>query len=285
MTARLETRAAGVRIGEKSLLSEIDLEIHDGALAVIVGPNGAGKSTLLALLAGERMPDSGTVLLDGQPISAHSARAQALRRAILPQSSSLQFAFTVDDIARLGAACARDAGSTVDLDDLVDAALGDAGIRHLQHRFVTTLSGGERQRAHLARCLVQLRASPLRGPKILLLDEPTASLDPAHQHHIMALSARLAAEGHAVVAVVHDLNLASAYADHLVMLSDGRKVFDGGVPDGLTRDRLARVFDLDAQILAHPETGRPLVVQLGAAGRATPSSPDGFKGPKAHVGH
>lgn len=259
----LQVQRLTMRYGAAEILSGIDLALEAGELLAVVGPNGAGKSTLVGALSGELLATEGSVLLQGQPVATYAARELALRRTVLPQSTSLLFHFTVYEVVQLGLHGAREAGADLHAPGLIAATLDQVGIAHLRDRSVPTLSGGERQRVHLARCLVQMAASPRLGPKLLMLDEPTASLDPAHQHRVMEIARAFTRCGNAVIAVVHDLNLAAAYADRLVMLQGGRVAYDGPVEGGLTRPLLAEIFRLDADILPHPRTGRPVILQSG----------------------
>lgn len=261
MTPLLQAQDLTMRYGAAEILSGIDVSLEAGDLLAVAGPNGAGKSTLVAALSGE--VTAGTVTLDGRPVAERSPRDLALIRAVLPQSTSLLFHFTAREVVQLGLHVAREVGGGADARTLVETALERVGVAHLGDRFVPTLSGGERQRVHLARCLVQLAASPRHGAKLLILDEPTASLDPAHQHRVMRIARDFARAGNAVIAVVHDLNLAAAYADRLLVLSGGTVAYDGGVEGGLTPSILADVFNLDAEIMSHPTTGRPVVLQTG----------------------
>ncbi len=259
----LELSEVSVRIGGATVLRDASLVFRPGELTAIAGPNGAGKSTLLRVLSGELPPTGGDVVLDGIPLHRWDARGLARRRAVLPQSSSLQFHFTVAEITALGCAVHGLGPGTSAHAEIVDRALRAAGIAHLRDRLVPTLSGGERQRAHFARCLAQLEAGDVPAPSILLLDEPTASLDPAHQHHVMTRARRLAEDGSVVATVVHDLNLAAAYADRLIVLCNGRVDYAGPLPEGLSAERLTRIFEIEVRILNHPADGRPLVVPLG----------------------
>lgn len=263
MSPLLQASSLTMRYGAAEILSGIDVSLEAGDLLAVAGPNGAGKSTLVAALSGEATATEGTVTLDGQPVAERSPRDLALLRAVLPQSTSLLFHFTAREVVQLGLHCAREAGGGTNARGLVDTALERVGVAHLGDRFVPTLSGGERQRVHLARCLVQLDASPRYRPKLLILDEPTASLDPAHQHRVMRIAKDFARAGNAVIAVVHDLNLAAAYADRLLVLSGGAVAYDGSVEGGLTGSILTDVFELDAEVMPHPKTGRPVVVQTG----------------------
>ena len=259
----LDLSNVSVQIGDAVILRDASLVFQPGELTAIVGPNGAGKSTLLRVLSGELSPASGDVLLDGTPLHRWHAQSLARRRAVLPQTSSLQFHFTVAEIVALGCAVHDRGQRPHSHAETVDRALSETGITHLRDRFVPTLSGGERQRAHFARCLAQIHASDCAFPRILLLDEPTASLDPAHQHHVMARAGKLAKDGCMVAAVVHDLNLAAGYADRLIILSSGRVEYSGALSEGFSVERLARIFDIEVEITDHPADSRPLVVVLG----------------------
>lgn len=261
----LTAQDLGIRVGGTWLLQGVTAELRAGALTAVLGPNGAGKSTLLGLLAGERRPTAGRVLFAGRPLQDWPSRALARRRAVLPQSTTLQFDFTVDEVVALGRHPFHGTADAVEDRAAVWAAMAETDVTGLRERLGPTLSGGERQRVHLARCLAQLNG-PMAGdgPRALLLDEPTAGLDPAHQHRLMATARRFAAGGGLVLAVVHDLHLAAQYADRLLILQGGRLVFDGSPADGLTPERLAEVFGIETRVLRHPAGAMPLVVQLGA---------------------
>jgi len=264
----LSTDGLSVRIGERWVLRDLTLELRPGETTVVVGPNGAGKSTLMAVLAGERAPSLGAVAFAGRPIGAWSPADLARRRAVLPQSSSLQFHFTVEEVVGLGRNPFHGTADAVSDHSAVHAAMVEAAVADLRDRLVPTLSGGESQRVHLARCLAQL-GGPMddRGPKALLLDEPTANLDPAHQHRLMSTARRFAGGGGLVLAIVHDLNLAAQYSDQIIMLRDGRIRYAGPPAAALTAERLAEVFDIDTRVVRHPVHGRPLIVQVGALDR------------------
>lgn len=259
----------GIRVDGNWLLRNVSCRLRPGELTAILGPNGSGKSTLMAALAGERPPSAGAVEFAGRPIAAWPAAALARRRAVLPQSSSLQFPFTVEEVVALGRTPFRGTAGASDDRSATRAAMRTAEVEALRGRLVPTLSGGERQRVHLARCLAQL-AVPVAadGAKALLLDEPTTGLDPAHQHRLMTVARDFARAGGLALAIIHDLNLAAQYADRLLVLQAGRLVYDGSPLDGLTPERLSTVFEIDAAVVAHPASERPLIVQLGARTRS-----------------
>jgi iron complex transport system ATP-binding protein len=214
----LSCAGVAVRIGEKTLLADATVELAAGRVTAILGPNGAGKSTLLSVLAGQRAPTQGRVTLDGRPLEAHGMPALALRRALMPQESAVAFDFTAQEIVALGRYPHRRAPGR-DEDAIVEEAMALTDVSALAGRVLNTLSGGEKSRAHMARALAQLwHSRPDGASRWLLLDEPTAALDLAHQHSAMRLLREWAGRGVGVVAVLHDLNLARRYADEVVVL-------------------------------------------------------------------
>jgi len=245
------------RAADRALVDDVSLEIRAGEVVALVGPNGAGKSTLLGLLAGDLRPAAGGVLLHGEPVSALSARALALRRAVLPQQTLARFAFTVEEVVAMGRSPHVGPLSRLQARDLdaVRAAMAGAEVVELAERRFPTLSGGEAARAALARVLAQ------EAP-VLLLDEPTAALDLRHQEMVMRLARKLArgARRSAVVVVLHDLNLASAWADRIGVMAGGRLVTCAPPWEALTADLVRRVFDHSVIVARHPARDCPLVV-------------------------
>lgn len=237
VVAELARVSAGYRTrdGQRSVLDCIDLRVCAGELLAVLGPNGSGKTTLLRLLAGTLRPDSGTVTLFGTPIDRWSRAEIARRVAVLPQSLALPAGFRVADVVAMGRLPhARGfLGAGRDDERAVESALRDAGASTLARRPVGELSGGERQRVLIAMALAQ-------EPALLLLDEPTLHLDLAHQLELVRTLGRVRRERNvAVVAVLHDLNLAADYADRCVLLSTGR-LFPAGSDDQVIDPRLAR---------------------------------------------
>lgn len=180
---------------------------------------------------------------------------------MLSQSTSVAFPFTVGEVVRMGAGDRSGAG----VDRLVDSAMQQVDLAHFRDRIITTLSGGEQQRAHFARVLVQLACGEAeRGPGVLLLDEPTASLDLRHQLDLLAAVKHHAARGIAVIAVLHDLNLASLFAERVVMLDRGRVAADGPARDTITDETLSRVFNVRNAVSRTPQTNVPFVLPHSA---------------------
>ncbi|NLU70032.1 heme ABC transporter ATP-binding protein [Streptomyces sp. HNM0574] len=245
-----------VRLGGRTVLDGVGLTVTAGEVLALVGPNGAGKSTLLAALAGDLPARSGTVRIAGRPVREWTARELAVRRAVLPQSASLAFPFTCEDVVRMGRApwtgirAGRDGDETA-----VAAAMAATEVTGFAARRFSALSGGERARVALARVLAQDTA-------LLLLDEPTAALDLRHQELVLRVCRERAARGAAVVVVLHDLNLAAACADRVALLHDGA-VTAVGTPAGvLTAERLTLAYRQPVETLPHPADGSPLVLPV-----------------------
>jgi iron complex transport system ATP-binding protein len=245
-----------VRRGSRTVLEDIDIELRPGEVLGVLGPNGAGKSTLLAALCDELPISEGTVSLDERKLNDWPGQERAKRLAVLPQSSSLNFAFSVNEVVGMGRL--PHASGRVRDAEIVAEALSAADALHLAGRSYLALSGGERQRVHLARVLAQLW--PGAEGQILLLDEPTSMLDPLHQHTILQAVRDFAGRGAAVLVILHDLNLAARYCDQLLLLQDGRPHAYGPPDDVLTAEALQAVYGLQVLIHQHPERGHPLII-------------------------
>ncbi|MET9887360.1 ABC transporter ATP-binding protein [Streptomyces sp. NPDC006430] len=234
---RLSWSVAGSR-----LVHEVTLDIAPGETVGLLGPNGSGKSSLLRCLAGLRTPDAGTVAYDGQSVRGWDARRIARHVAFVEQDSGPDSDLRVVDVVGLGRTPFRDRWRGADAADraVVAAALDRVGLRALAGRSWRALSGGERQRAHIARALAQ-------QPYCLLLDEPTNHLDVKHQLELMEL---LAGTDQTVLVALHDLSLAARYCDRLLLMQHGQLVTSGTPESVLTPERLAEVFEVDAELAA-----------------------------------
>ncbi len=270
-------RACGVvvRAGGATLLEGVDITVEAGEVVAIVGPNGAGKSTLLRALAGDRPVDAGSVEMDGRPLRSWSLAERALRRAVVGADDEPVFSWRVAELVTLGR-IPQHGGNPGPRDHAIVARLlADVDARHLADRVHATLSSGERQRVALARALAQVWPAALApevpwpgpgsrtvdpAPAWLLLDEPTSNLDLRHQAMTLRLLRARAAQGAGVLIVLHDLNLAAAHADRIVVLAAGR-VAAVGAPDEILRPELLdRVFEVPMLLLRHPDLPHPLAV-------------------------
>ena len=257
----LEVRDLSVQIARRALLDGVSLSLQAGELVGVIGPNGAGKTTLLRAITG-RVARGGTIHLDGAPIEALRGRERARSVAVVEQLPEAPPTMRVSELAMLGRfphlgllgrETSRDVAITRD-------AMTRAGCLDLAERLIGTLSGGERRRAFIARALAQ-------EPRLLLLDEPTAALDASAQGEVFEVIRTLADEGAGALVVVHDLSLAAAWCDRLLLLHGGAVVASGDPREVITAEHLAHVYGPFVTLLTHPDTGRPLVVPTGLDAR------------------
>jgi iron complex transport system ATP-binding protein len=261
----LEARDVSVNYGVREVLSRVTLRALPGEVTAIIGPNGAGKSTLMRALNGSLEPSGGEVLLDGKPLRSFARRIVARRIAVVAQEAELRFPVTVLEFALGGRYAWASTGAwgwetERDL-DITRAALCETGMEDFSGRLMNELSGGERQRAVLARALAT-------EADLLLLDEPTANLDLAHQARLLALvRARCEVRKAAAVIVTHDLNLAAEFADHLLLIKDGNVLASGPPREVLTPGLLEQIFAVRILVDAHPLTGVPRITPVHEARR------------------
>ncbi|WP_276260469.1 ABC transporter ATP-binding protein [Haloglomus litoreum] len=282
----LELADVTVRYGDRTVLDEVSLSVRPGEFLALVGPNGAGKTTLLRTVNGLVTPESGTVRIGGTVAGTLSVRERARRVATVPQETSVGFDFPVRDLVAMGRTAHRSRLSRADESDraVVQRALDRTDTEEFADRAVGSLSGGERQRVVLARALAQ--AAPL-----LLLDEPTASLDINHQVRVLGLVRGLvhapddeAATGdtgpdsvaeRTAVAAIHDLDLAARFCDRIALLADG-EIRAVGPPEAvLDADRLQEAYGVETVVTENTATGTPTVTALGGP------TADGAEGPRA----
>lgn len=233
------------------LVRGVDLEIGEGEFVGIVGPNGAGKSTLISLLAGELESSTGSVMLKGERITGLNATDRAMRRAVLPQQTVLQFAFQCLEVVLMGR-YPHNTGADEDR-RVAESAMAATDTVQFSDRVYPTLSGGEQTRVSLARVLTQ------KAP-IVFLDEPTGSLDIRHQELVMEILKGLAAEGASVVAVLHDLNLAARHTDRVALMDRGGVVALDSTSSVLRSDLLSEVYSYPISVVDHPELPCRLVL-------------------------
>ena len=255
MTGRLTARDLTLRYGDRVVSTALSLDVPDRAFTAIVGPNACGKSTLLRAFVRLLRPAGGDVQLDGKDVGSYSGKGLARELGFLPQDPVAPEDVRVRQLVARGRFPHQSLLSSWSEEDehAVVEAMAAAEVTGLADRPVQELSGGQRQRVWVALVLAQ------RTP-YLLLDEPTSFLDIAHQYQLLSLLARLRDEGRTVIAVLHDVNQACRYADHLVALRDGRIVAEGAPADIVDAALIKEVFDLPCVVVPDPVTGTPMVV-------------------------
>jgi iron complex transport system ATP-binding protein len=244
-----------VRAGKKKILADLSCAIREHDFLVVIGPNGAGKTTLLKTLCGLAQVTAGRVTILGRPLSAYSRKQLAATVALVPQQVSLEFSFSVEQTVLMGRSPHLGLLEKEKQQDYEAAgrAMRFTGVDHLAGRRLDQLSGGERQRVMIARAICQ-------QPRIMLLDEPTTALDPAHQLLIMELMRRLRREeGMTVVMVSHDLNLAAFFGSRVLLLRDGRKMNSGTPAEIMTAEILRQAYGCPMHVDTHPLTGTPRI--------------------------
>lgn len=257
------------------LLEGVSVQVRPGEVVAVLGPNGAGKSTLLKVLSGDLSPTRGAVRMGGRSLGSWDPKESARVRAVLPQQSSLRFPFRVIEVALMGRSPHLRGSETRADYAIARFALREAGVDRLEHRLYPTLSGGEAQRVHLARVLAQIWESVDGAPRYLLLDEPTSSLDLAHQHHTLTAARGFAGRSVGVLVVLHDLNLAARYADRVLLLKEGRTVAEGTPGEVLQEETIEAVYDIPITVIPHPHEPCPLVVPVAEAAVGSPPARNG----------
>lgn len=248
------------QIGSKPILQHISLSVEPGAFTVVLGPNGAGKSTLLKVMAGDIRKHEGKVEINAKERKAFTHQGLAKIRAVLPQSVHIQFPYTVLEIVSLGCFVhkLRAKAST----QLAYSMLEKVGMQGFSQRIFNTLSGGEKKRVQLARVMAQINYQDSANARYLLLDEPTASLDIACQHQILHQAKALCGENIGVLAVLHDLNLAAQYADHVMLMKHGKEVAQGTVKEVYTQENIAYTYEHPVRLEYLPSCKHPYVIPL-----------------------
>jgi iron complex transport system ATP-binding protein len=241
-------------------LAAVSVAVAAGAVTAVLGPNGAGKSTLLDVLAGRSRADRGDVRIDGRAIGRWSAADLARKRAFLPQQAEVAFPIAVRELVAMGRAAYRATPAAVQDDLAIEAALRLTDSWHLRDRLYQRLSGGERQRAQLARVIAQVwrPAAQKPEPRMLLLDEPTASLDPGHRLAVMRLLRRLADDGIGVLVALHDLSDALRFTDAAILMTAGRVRAQGGTGDVLEGGIVTEAYGAPAEVVRLAD--QPLVI-------------------------
>ncbi len=256
----INVNSISYRIGDAVILNNVSFPVTPGEMLVILGGNGAGKSTLLKAMCGDIPVNKGNISMLGKDITDWKHGELAAIRAVLQQQTLLSMPFTVAEVVMMGR-YPHFNGREQEIDyDIVKSALKKTGIEHLADRNYLYLSGGEQQRVHLARVFAQVWTTPGSTGRVLFMDEPINSLDIRHQHTALELAREFTAEGNAVVAVLHDLNLAIQYADKILLLKKG-SVTAYGTPGEVIREHIiSEAYDYPLSIFSSPHYQHPVVV-------------------------
>jgi len=249
--------------GSRKILHDVGLDVRPGELLAVLGPNGAGKSTLLKIMAGEIAADAGAVTMNDKPLGHWSRREQAQLRAVLPQHTNVAFPFTCEEIVLMGRSPHQQSFETAHDRAVAAEIMARLDVLQFARRSIFSLSGGEQQRVHLARVLAQIwDEAPAGAARYLLIDEPTASLDPAFQLLVLDTARDLARRGVGVMAVLHDFNLAALHADRLAVMKDGRIAYLGTPEQVIRADMMRDVYGIEAMVGRVGATGQIYVVPL-----------------------
>ncbi len=255
--ALLQARDISVSRHSITLVDKISVSVAAGEVVAIIGPNGAGKTSLIRALTGDLTPDHGEVLLNGRHIDAIPLEEKARQLALLPQHTELNFSFPIADVVNLGRI--PHASGKVEDAHIVDEALAAVDMLDKKQRLYTWLSGGEKQRVQLARVMAQLWRAEDSPARLMVFDEPTASLDVAHTRQLMQMTRKLASEGLGLIMVLHDFNLAARYADRILLLKNGSLAVEGPPDRVLTENNMHQFFEVETRVVPHPDNGHPMV--------------------------
>jgi len=262
-----QARQLSYRVRDRIILRNIDLSIYPGAFTAVVGPNGAGKSTLLKAMAGELHSHQGEIMINGRAALAFNPRELSLIRAVLPQNTTVNLAFTVEQMVMLGRQGHR--ATRLENERVLADVMTLTGVTSFAQRNYLTLSGGEQQRVQLARVLAQVWDETLY-PRYILLDEPTSSLDMAQQQLIFGLARQACARNIGVMAIVHDLNQALQFADHLCFLRNGAVMAQGEARAVFTKSAIEETFGCRVNLYHDPVNDCPYIIPaLGPDGTQT----------------
>lgn len=244
----------GIQKGRNTVVRNFSYTFFPGKKYVILGKNGAGKSSLLDGLTGKVDFCKGEILWEGRSLRNYSRKEMALRRAVLSQNTTVNFPIRVEELVEMGTYAATKPVSAKSIRYIVGEALEKVRMSNFSSRDFGTLSGGEQKRILLAKCLVQLQvAGELEGSKYIFLDEPTSSLDISEQLKFIELAKELVeVHGFGVIAILHDLNLSSIFADELIFMKEGQLCYSGSPAEVMTPEVLKDILDIDSSIHLHP---------------------------------
>ncbi|MBC2856872.1 MAG: ABC transporter ATP-binding protein [Cetobacterium sp.] len=250
----LQINDLSYEIDSKQILNKINLSIYKGKFVGLIGPNGCGKSTLLKNIYGNLKSKSTKILLDGENIDNIERKKLAKKLSVLAQSQQIDFDFTVENIVDMGRYAHNTffSNNKVQSKEIVDKSLTDVGMFHMKDKSFSTLSGGEKQRVLIARAFAQ-------ETDFLILDEPTNHLDIKYQIQIMDI---IKSQQKTVLAVIHDMNIASSYCDYIIALKDGEIVAEGEPSEIFTSENIENIFGIKSHIIQHPTKKNPFIIYL-----------------------
>jgi len=247
-------------IGKKLILNDICLEFHPGEFNMILGPNGSGKSSFLKIFSGEISGYDGTILYNGKKIASQKKEALAKYRAVMSQQPELSFPLMVDEVVMMGRYPHFNFSPNRKDIAICEEVMDRMNLSSFRERNYLTLSGGEKQRVQFARVLAQIWEQPAEGTRYLFLDEPLTSLDINYQQEFLQVAREFTSKDTVLVAVMHDINLATQYADRLFFLKQGELIAQGKPKDILNESLIKKVFDVNVKLINNPLTNNPLVI-------------------------
>ena len=249
----LNLKSVSLKLDNRQILKDVSLEINEGEIVSVIGPNGAGKSTLLNVLTGDITPDSGDTIYDNRQLNKISIQERAFTRSVMSQMQTLVFNFNVKDVIEMGWLQRGNSDFSSNFSMAFEAVTAECNVHNLVHRKFNSLSGGEQRRVHFARTLLQLwRPSQSSDPRYLLLDEPTANLDLSSEMLLMNILKARASSNVGILVILHDLNLASHFADKIAIMKDGEIKAFGKPEEIMTDDFLTSIYEVPIKVKYDP---------------------------------
>tara|TARA_B100000989_G_scaffold254821_1_gene203572 strand:+ start:1612 stop:2385 length:774 start_codon:yes stop_codon:yes gene_type:complete len=249
----INLKSVSLRLDDRQILKDVSLEINEGEIVSVIGPNGAGKSTLLNVLTGDISPDSGDTIYDNKQLNKISIQERAFTRSVMSQMQTLVFNFNVKDVIEMGWLQRGNSDFSSNFSMAFEAVTKECNVQNLVHRKFNSLSGGEQRRVHFARTLLQLwRPSQSDDPRYLLLDEPTANLDLSSEMLLMNILKARASSNVGILVILHDLNLASHFADKIAIIKDGEVKAFGKPEEIMTDDFLTSIYEVPIKVSYEP---------------------------------
>ena len=249
----LSLKSVSLKLDNRQILKDVSLEINEGDIVSVIGPNGAGKSTLLNVLTGDISPDSGDIIYDNKQLNKISIQERAFTRSVMSQMQTLVFNFNVKDVIEMGWLQRGNSDFSSNFSMAFEAVTTECNVHNLVHRKFNSLSGGEQRRVHFARTLLQLwRPSQSNDPRYLLLDEPTANLDLSSEMLLMNILKARATSNVGILVILHDLNLASHFADKIAIMKGGEIKAFGKPEEIMTDDFLTSIYEVPIKVKYEP---------------------------------